>query len=170
MPFKYSNVEVVSNDRGGVIADDYYWFCPTCGWESELYYYPDTIPASQVAWQEVVNHDNVTRKILPKCSQCQYYAQSEYLVCSLYPIGVDTEDCPDFKAKCQEEIWEPPGVTYMGEEIVITGVLSYQQKLDLLDTHPIFTGRCPECESPIPYTSDRVHYDCNHCGWKDDSL
>ncbi len=46
-----SYLEVVCNDRGGVIADDYYWHCHSCGWQSEPYYYPDTIPASQQVQQ-----------------------------------------------------------------------------------------------------------------------
>ncbi|MFB2920259.1 MULTISPECIES: hypothetical protein [Aerosakkonema] len=45
------------------------------------------------------------------------------------------------------------------------------KKLELLDTHPLFTNRCPQCE--MPYPSDYkplAHWDCPYCDWKDDSV
>jgi predicted RNA-binding Zn-ribbon protein involved in translation (DUF1610 family) len=46
-----------------------------------------------------------------------------------------------------------------------------EQQLDLLDTHPLFTGRCPQCgyEFQRDYTA-RVHWDCPQCGWLDDTV
>ena len=46
-----------------------------------------------------------------------------------------------------------------------------EEKLALLDWHPMFTGRCPNCEMPLHQTDPpRVHWDCEHCGWVDDSI
>jgi hypothetical protein len=44
--------------------------------------------------------------------------------------------------------------------------LTNEQRLELLDTHPLFTGRCPNCEIP-PHQAQppRVHWDCEYCGW-----
>jgi len=43
--------------------------------------------------------------------------------------------------------------------------------LELLDTHPLFTGLCPQCEHPFPkYERPPVHWDCAECGWMDDSV
>jgi hypothetical protein len=45
------------------------------------------------------------------------------------------------------------------------------QQLELLDTHPLFTGRCPQCEMTYPkYEQPPVHWDCPECGWMDDSV
>lgn len=49
--------------------------------------------------------------------------------------------------------------------------LTTEQQLHLLDTHPLFTGKCPECG----HTFNRdyaaiIHYDCPECGWMDDSI
>ena len=45
------------------------------------------------------------------------------------------------------------------------------QKMELLDTHPLFTGRCPNCEIPMQETEPpRVHWDCTRCDWVDDRI
>ncbi|WP_414587045.1 hypothetical protein [Scytonema sp. PCC 10023] len=46
-----------------------------------------------------------------------------------------------------------------------------EQQLELLDTHPIFTGKCPHCgyEFQRDYTA-RIHWDCPECGWADDTV
>jgi hypothetical protein len=45
------------------------------------------------------------------------------------------------------------------------------QQLELLDTHPLFTGRCPRCEMTYPqYETPPIHWDCSACGWIDDSV
>lgn len=102
------------------------------------------------------------------------------------PDGVDNDFCPYFAPDPDaliEELWEPEGARYMGDELVIERVTyngeeiiqprqlwTQQQQLELVDTHPLFTGRCPECgaEFDRDYTS-RVHWDCS-CGWMDDSV
>ena len=62
--------------------------------------------------------------------------------------------------------------SYGNEEIApLIDRLSLEQKLELLDWHPIFTGRCPNCEMPIRLQSPpQVHWDCEACAWKDDSI
>lgn len=63
-------------------------------------------------------------------------------------------------------------VTYNGEEILQPRQrLTREEQFELLDTHPMFTSKCPQCE----YTFDRdytarVHWDCPECGWMDDSV
>lgn len=93
-----------------------------------------------------------------------------------------------------EEQWEPEGARFINGELVIERVSEAQgqeersfyngeeiiqprqrwtpeEQLQLLDWHPMFTGRCPHCERPFP-KSDKppVHWDCNECGWIDDSV
>jgi hypothetical protein len=49
--------------------------------------------------------------------------------------------------------------------------LTNAQRLELLDTYPLFTSRCPACEMPIHQTEpSRIHWDCGHCGWMDESI
>ena len=61
---------------------------------------------------------------------------------------------------------------YSGDPISpITDRLTLEQKLDLMDWHPIFTGRCPNCETPMLETQPpRVHWDCSECSWVDDTV
>lgn len=63
------------------------------------------------------------------------------------------------------ETAEDDQVYYAGEEVVQpVQRFSTQQKLALLDWHPMFTSRCPQCETPIL----RSPWECDHCGWSDD--
>jgi predicted GIY-YIG superfamily endonuclease len=49
--------------------------------------------------------------------------------------------------------------------------LTRQQQEDLMNWHPLFSGRCPHCEMPIPVQEPpQVHWDCPHCGWIDDTV
>ncbi|MEC4818038.1 MAG: hypothetical protein SAK29_32925 [Scytonema sp. PMC 1069.18] len=89
-----------------------------------------------------------------------------------------------------EEQWEPEGATYIGGELVIERedisepsfyngeeiiqprqMWTQQQQMELLDKHPMFTGKCPSCgyEYDRDYTA-RVHWDCPVCGWMDDTV
>lgn len=82
-----------------------------------------------------------------------------------------------------QELWEPQGARYIDSELVIERVTyngeeiiqppqrwTREEQLWLLDTHPMFTGKCPQCgvEMNRDYTA-RVHWDCE-CGWMDDSV
>ncbi|HEY9811302.1 MAG TPA: hypothetical protein V6D13_18410 [Halomicronema sp.] len=40
--------------------------------------------------------------------------------------------------------------------------LSFEEMLLLLDTHPLFTGRCPDCKMPLKVETPEWH--CDHCG------
>jgi predicted RNA-binding Zn-ribbon protein involved in translation (DUF1610 family) len=107
-------------------------------------------------------------------------------VCAVHPEGVSGDSCLDFRLdpNVEAELWEPEGARYMGDELVIERVTyngeeiiqpqqlwTQQQQLELVDMHPLFTGKCPECgyEFERDYTA-RVHWDCPDCGWMDDSV
>lgn len=45
-----------------------------------------------------------------------------------------------------------------------------EHSLELLETHPIFTGRCPDCGYEFDADELPVHFDCPECGWIDDSI
>ncbi|HEY9699053.1 MAG TPA: hypothetical protein V6D10_17465 [Trichocoleus sp.] len=115
-------------------------------------------------------------KKISACDQCRYYARNPHLVCFSHPAGVDGESCHDFEAALQlehEELWEPEGASYYNGELIIQPQqkLSLEKKWELLDWHPLFTGRCPHCEMPITQVvPPRIHWDCSSCGWKDDSV
>lgn len=128
---------------------------------------------------------------LPECERCWFNAGSPYLCCSEHPAGVQSDHCPDFQASAiataqheqfiglawvaddeAEAQWEPEGASYYGNELIITPKQRWhrEQKAALLDWHPMFTGRCPSCEVPLPQTEPpRVYWDCT-CGWRDDSV
>ena len=115
-------------------------------------------------------------KKLPDCHRCQLYAHSEFLVCGVYPYGPIGDECPDYApvtGAIAEQQWEPLGARYYNDELILDwpNYLTTEERLELLDTHPLFTGRCPNCEMPITETTPpRVHWDCEECSWKDDSV
>lgn len=119
------------------------------------------------------------------CDRCQFYAHTPYLICAMHPTGVEGERCPDFRpippdwAKPDDDPlswygdeWQPDGASYYGGELVLQPEqrLSLLQRWELLDWHPLFTGRCPQCEKPLRVGSPSVHWDCDSCGWQDDSV
>ena len=81
-----------------------------------------------------------------ECESCQRfsgYCSTEFLVCGIHPSGPAETPCPDFA-----EVTE---------------------RLEILETHPFFTGVCPECGETI-WGEGLVHYDCQNCGFRDDLI
>lgn len=113
---------------------------------------------------------------LPECDRCQLYARNPHLVCAVHPMGVESNQCPDYAPDLTlepEDLWEPVGAAYYNGELILQPQPRWDQmqQLALLDWHPLFTGRCPHCEIPIPATDPPpVHWDCVVCGWKDESI
>ncbi len=68
--------------------------------------------------------------------------------------------------------WEPEGASYYNGELIVQPRQRWtrEQQMELLDTHPMFTGRCPQCSNKFDrdYMA-RVHWDCP-CGWMDDAV
>gem|GEM_PF-1800115 len=58
-------------------------------------------------------------------------------------------------------------VLYNGEWIAAPHRrLTQAEQMQLLDWHPIFSGRCPHCETPIATPDDsESHWHCHHCDW-----
>lgn len=52
-----------------------------------------------------------------------------------------------FDLKPDEELWEPEGASYYAGELILQPQQRWTQaeQLELLDTHPMFTGKCPAC-------------------------
>ena len=72
----------------------------------------------------------------------------------------------------EEAQWEPEAASYYNGELILQPQQRWTQEemLDLLDHHPIFTGRCPRCLRSFPqYERPPVHWDCE-CGWMDDTI
>ena len=112
----------------------------------------------------------------PECDRCLLYARNPHLVCAVHPAGPNADTCPDFREDpntASEELWEPEGASYYNGELILQPRQRWtlEQQLELLDTHPLFTGRCPQCEMTYPpYETPPVHWDCSACGWMDDSV
>lgn len=103
--------------------------------------------------------------------------------------GMEDSETPidnPFDLDPDEEQWEPEGARFVNGELIIERERSFyngeeiiqprqrwrrEEMLDLLDWHPLFTGRCPHCSRPFPrYERPPVHWDCPHCGWVDDTV
>lgn len=124
---------------------------------------------------------------IPECSKCRFYSGSIYFVCAVVPGGPDSLECHHFAPDPDIEpleLWEPLGARYIDDELVIERMYykgeeirqpqqrgTGEEKLELLNTHPMFTGFCPQCGHMFQrdYTA-LVSWDCPECGWKDDSV
>ena len=107
-----------------------------------------------------------------ECESCQRfsgYCGTEFLVCGIYPSGPAETPCPDFAEVTVP--FEPLGGAYYNRELVLqpTHDLTTAECLEILETHPFFTGVCPECGETI-WGEGLVHYDCQNCGFKDDLI
>ncbi|MBD2302997.1 hypothetical protein [Nostoc sp. FACHB-190] len=113
---------------------------------------------------------------IPECDRCLLYAHDPHIVCAVHPTGPNNDSCLDFREDPNaqvEELWQPEGATYYNGELIVQPSQRWtpEEQLELLDWHPMFTGKCPQCgaEYDRDYTS-RVHWDCSECGWMDDTV
>jgi len=119
---------------------------------------------------------------IPARGRCTFNTRNPHLPCAVHPCKIMHAQCPDFELDTSlpaGEWWEPEGASYYGGELVIEPIQHWTrgQKIALLDWHPMFTGRCPDCERtlrgaelPLMQTHPaRVYWDCQ-CGWRDDSV
>lgn len=113
---------------------------------------------------------------IPDCDHCQLYAYNPYLICAVHPDGVEGDSCLDFRPRPgmeTEELWTPDGATYYNGELVPLPkrTLTREEQWTILDTHPLFTNKCPECGYRFnPNDPPPVHWDCPDCGWVDDTV
>ncbi|ABW32899.1 hypothetical protein [Acaryochloris marina] len=107
-----------------------------------------------------------------RCQQCDRfsgYLGSQYLVCAIHPSGPNQTPCPDFTEVIED--WQPLGAFYEGDQLIIdwAGYLTSSERLEVLVSHPYFSGICPKCGARFG-DSRPIHYDCRECGWIDDSI
>jgi hypothetical protein len=107
-----------------------------------------------------------------ECDRCQRfsgYLGAEFLVCAVHPSGPAQSPCLDFAEVAGQ--WEPLGAAYYDGELVLQPehYLTTEERWNILNTHPLFTGVCPKCAAVIA-SEDLVQYDCPSCGWKDESV
>ena len=118
---------------------------------------------------------------IPDCDYCLFYTRSDYLICPVHPYGVHGDFCldfrlnPDIELEFEEEQWSPEGYSYYDGELVPNRPSRYtsEEQLEILDTHPFFTGVCPKCGHRFDKSNPpKVHWDCPNpdCGWVDDSV
>ncbi|MBP0022208.1 MAG: hypothetical protein J7647_32210 [Cyanobacteria bacterium SBLK] len=115
---------------------------------------------------------------IEQCDRCLFYSRSVHVICSIHPYGVEGNECLDFRENPNlqaedRELWAPQGYSWYGDELVSHAPPRYtpEQQLELLDTHPFFTGICPQCGHKFDRDNlPRVHWDCPSCGWMDDTI
>jgi hypothetical protein len=105
-----------------------------------------------------------------ECHHCQLFSghlSDEFLVCGIHPSGPAETPCLDFAEVVEQ--WEPLGGGYYDGELVLQPAhyLTKTERLEILNTHPFFTGVCPRCGEAIT-GEGLVHYDCPSCGFIDD--
>lgn len=70
------------------------------------------------------------------------------------PENVDGEVCKDLQRS---------PVTYETDHVP---TLTKGQQYQILMTHPMFTGLCPQCRYEYPEYSDRSCWNCPVCEWQ----
>jgi hypothetical protein len=109
-----------------------------------------------------------------ECQRCQLFSGflgDEFPVCGIFPLGPSQIPCPDF-AEVTEDCVPVGGAYYNGKLILDSaGYLTTAERLELIETHPLFTGICPKCKKAIA-GSNRIHWDCPNqkCDWIDNSV
>jgi hypothetical protein len=108
--------------------------------------------------------------------RCLLYSQQLYFVCPVHPEGVEDE-CPDFRPdpeidEEEEEYWSPTGYFWYGDNLIPNRLCRYtkEEQEKILDTHPLFTGLCPNCShifTTSPPTGAPWH--CPACDWRENS-
>lgn len=98
----------------------------------------------------------------------------------MHPYGVHGDFCldfrlnPDIELEEQEEQWCPEGYSwYDGELVRNQSRYTPEEQLEILDSHPFFTGVCPKCGEEFDTKNPpKVHWDCpnQECDWMDDSV
>ncbi len=115
------------------------------------------------------------RKI-PECSRCRFNFHNPYLVCHDYPAGPPGDNCQHFAPEpdaTPDELWELEAASYYNGELILQPRQHWtrEEQLELLDTHPLFTGKCLKCGYQFsPDNPPEVHWDCPKCGWVDDTV
>lgn len=114
----------------------------------------------------------------PKGDRCYFFSNQLYFVCVVHPEGVESDRCLDFRpdpdlVDHNEELWAPLGYSWYGDDLIENRPSRYtsQKQLEILDTHPFFTGTCPNCghkfeTSPPPHTP----WHCSRCDWMNESV
>jgi hypothetical protein len=107
---------------------------------------------------------------IPDCDRCQYFLNSLYLVCAINPCGPEGDTCEDFsviaQADTEVERQSLGGGYYLGDWIPQPfPIATVEEQTALLDWHPLFTGRCPNCETPVVETVEGG-WKCGHCEWE----
>ena len=105
------------------------------------------------------------------CDRCQYFLHSPYLVCAVNPCGPIGGTCEDFSAIADPLKRQPIGGGYYAGDWIPQPfpTLTTAAQLALLDEHPQFTGRCPNCEMPIAEAA-QGQWQCDHCDWREEEV
>jgi len=117
---------------------------------------------------------------IPECYRCQLYSLTLHLVCAIHPSGPETDKCLDFApnataaiANEDDDLWFPVEDSFYNGELIPESHnrLTREEQWELLETHPLFTGRCPQCVYTFSQEEPpAVHWDCPSCGWVDESV
>ncbi|MDV3002567.1 MAG: hypothetical protein N5P05_004222 (plasmid) [Chroococcopsis gigantea SAG 12.99] len=108
---------------------------------------------------------------IPDCNRCQFYSHQLYFVCAIHPDGVEDDSCLDFRPDQnlqEEESWAPDGYFWYGGELIPERLSrkTREEQLQILDTHPFFTGVCPQCAEVFSTSPTHgVKWQCDRCGW-----
>lgn len=114
---------------------------------------------------------------ISECDRCILYANDPHLVCAVHPDGVDSDRCLDFRPDPnfkEEEQWAPEGYSYYDGQLVRNqSRYTSEEQLEILETHPFFTGVCPQCGHEFDRNNPPlIHWDCPNpeCDYVDESV
>jgi hypothetical protein len=60
---------------------------------------------------------------------------------------------------------KPP---FLGSNLYVLSQLNYFEQIQVLTTHPFFTGQCPQCKQKLALVERTPgHSSCSSCDWTD---
>ena len=115
---------------------------------------------------------------LPECQHCQFNGRwsktdrrsSTYIVCAVHPGGAPEDYCIDFRPICNTQsrlkLTMEEYMFYGSDYIAIAPTRLTQSDRELiLNTHPLYTGKCPQCNYQFP-KDHHFNGECPVCNWR----
>jgi hypothetical protein len=65
-------------------------------------------------------------------------------------------------------VTNPLKPTFLASKIYVLSQLNYAEQIQVITSHPFFTGQCPQCKQKLALVSRTPgQSSCSTCGWTD---
>jgi hypothetical protein len=105
-----------------------------------------------------------------RCANFSGYEGNSFLVCAMHPAGPSEAPCPDWDLVENDGWFLFAEADVDGEQVLAQASLleACDRNIEIM-IHPSLSGRCPDCGFEFDRRQPPLHWDCDICGWMDDS-